>query len=650
MPKTHANKHAPEHAVNQWSLIRHHPHFSPFFWTQFTGAFNDNVFKNGLILFLTFSGQIADQYLPLANNLGAMLFILPFFLCSAFAGQLADKMEKSTLIQRVKLLEIILMVAGAVAFWCHSVAALMAVLFLMGLQSTLFGPVKYSLLPQALHPQQLIGGNALVEMGTFLAILLGTVFAGLWFTSPFPIGGISVSVVIIALMGWIFSRRIPPLSSNDPHLQVDWHLLRQTRVCLAFARTERSVFLSILGISWFWFLGAAYLTQFAQFAKLTLAGSPSIATLLMALLAVGIGIGSAWCERLSNHKVEAGLVPIGAIGLTWAGLDLGSLDYALLQTENAPHTIMTLLSTGVGLRAAIDVLLIGGAGGIYVVPLYALVQQQSAEKIRARVIAANNIINAIAMTASAIFSMVLLVGLEISLPHLFVILACMNVVVALYIFTLVPEFTMRFLVWLFTHSIYRIRHMNLNHIPQEGAALLVSNHVTFVDALIIAAACRRPVRFVVFKPIYDLPILRFIFKISKAIPIDSRRRDPEAYEQAFILIDQLLHAGELVCIFPEGKLTLDGEIDEFRPGIEKIVNTNPTPVVPLALRGLWGSYFSRQQQGVILKWPKKLFARVDLIAGAPIAPEHASLQRIQNAVETLLKPNATIIDHNTETK
>ncbi|MEJ2756782.1 MAG: hypothetical protein P8104_13425, partial [Gammaproteobacteria bacterium] len=424
MPKTHANKHAPEHAVNQWSLIRHHPHFSPIFWTQFTGAFNDNVFKNGLILFLTFSGQIADQYLPLANNLGAMLFILPFFLCSAFAGQLADKMEKSTLIQRVKLLEIILMVAGAVAFWCHSVAALMAVLFLMGLQSTLFGPVKYSLLPQALHPQQLIGGNALVEMGTFLAILLGTVFAGLWFTSPFPIGGISVSVVIIALMGWIFSRRIPPLSSNDPHLQVDWHLLRQTRVCLAFAPT-----------------------------------------LLMALLAVGIGIGSAWCERLSNHKVEAGLVPIGAIGLTWAGLDLGSLDYALLQTENAPHTIMTLLSTGVGLRAAIDVLLIGGAGGIYVVPLYALVQQQSAEKIRARVIAANNIINAIAMTASAIFSMVLLVGLEISLPHLFVILACMNVVVALYIFTLVPEFTMRFLVWLFTHSIYRIRHMNLNHIP-----------------------------------------------------------------------------------------------------------------------------------------------------------------------------------------
>lgn len=622
-------------ASNQWELLRHR-NFSPFFWTQFAGALNDNLFKQGLILFLTFSGIVATEHLALVNNLGALLFILPFFLCSAFAGQLADKMEKSSLIQRIKLLEIALMTLGAWGFLSQNLYLLMTILCLMGLQSTLFGPVKYSLIPQALHSEELVGGNALVEMGTFLAILIGTILAGLWFESDNnALSGISTSILFIAIIGWASSRRIPPLAPNDPSLTIDWHLLRQTKLCISFARVETSVFLSILGISWFWFLGAAYLTQFAQFAKVTLHGTPSIATFFMAMLAIGIALGSAACERLSRHRVEAGLVPIGAFGLSLCGLDLGMQHYLPASVVPEAVTFGHFITSGLGARIAVDILLLGIFGGLYIVPLYALVQQRSPDKLRSRIIAANNIINAFAMVCSALFGLLVLVGLEISLPHFFIVLSCMNSVVAIYIFKIVPEFTMRFMVWVLTHSLYRIRHIDLTHIPREGSALLVANHVTFMDALIIAAASPRPVRFVMFKPIFEIPVLRFIFKTCKAIPIDSRARDPEAYEKAFETISAMLKAGELVCIFPEGKLTLDGQIDDFRPGVEKILKADPVPVIPMAIKGLWGSYFSRQQKGILLKWPRKLFAKVELIASEPVPASQASAKRLQEIVEQL---------------
>jgi 1-acyl-sn-glycerol-3-phosphate acyltransferase len=629
---------AEQMANSQWELLRYR-NFGPFFWTQFAGALNDNLFKNGLILFLTFSGIVANEHLALVNNVGALLFILPFFVCSAFAGQLADKMEKSALIRRIKLLEILLMALGAWAFLAQNLYFLMAILCLMGLQSTLFGPVKYSLLPQALHQEELIGGNALVEMGTFLAILLGTILAGLWFETASPLSGISTSILFVAIVGWICSRRIPQLQPNDPELKIDWHLLRQTKLCLSFARVETAVFLSILGISWFWFLGAAYLTQFAQFAKVTLQGTPAIATLFMAFLAIGIAMGSAACERLSRHRVEAGLVPIGAFGLTICGLDLGLQHYLPANVALGPVDLGTFITSGLGLRISLDILLLGIFGGLYIVPLYAIVQQRSPQKLRSRIIAANNIINAFAMVCSALFGLLILVGLEVTLPHFFIVLACMNMVVALYIFKIVPEFTMRFLVWVLTHSLYRIRHIDLSHIPRQGPALLVANHVTFMDALIIAAASPRPVRFVMFKPIFQIPILRFIFKTCKAIPIDSRSRDPQAYEQAFVTISHMLKSGELVCIFPEGKLTLDGRIDDFRPGVEKILKSDPVPVIPMAIKGLWGSYFCRQQKGILLKLPKKLFAKVELVASTPVPAEEATAKRLQCIVEDLFAEN-----------
>lgn len=628
-----------DHLVpSQWQLLRQR-NFWPFFYTQFAGALNDNLFKNGLILFLTFSGVVANEHLALVNNLGALLFILPFFLCSAFAGQLADKMEKGMLIRRIKLLEIALMVIGAWAFISQNLYLLMTILCLMGLQSTLFGPVKYSLLPQALPPSALVGGNALVEMGTFLAILLGTICAGLWFQTGSPLSGISTSILFVAIIGWYCSTRIPTLPPNDPTLTIDWHLLRQTKLCLSFARFDKAVFLSILGISWFWFLGAAYLTQFAQFAKITLQGTAAIATLFMAMLAIGIALGSAACERLSGHKVEAGLVPLGAFGLSLCGLDLGLQHYLPPSVATGPVELAAFLMSGLGLRISLDILLLGIFGGLYIVPLYALVQQRSPQKLRSRIIAANNVINAFAMVLSALFGLLILVGLELSLPHFFIVLACMNAVVAVYIFRIVPEFTMRFLVWILTHSLYRIRHIDLTHIPRKGPALLVANHVTFMDALIIAAASPRPVRFVMFKPIFDIPVLRFIFKTCKAIPINSRSRDPETYEQAFNTISQMLKAGELVCIFPEGKLTLDGEIDDFRPGVEKILRADPVPVVPMAIKGLWGSYFSKQQKGILLKWPKKLFAKVELVASEPVPAEAATAGRLQEIVTDLFSAN-----------
>jgi len=624
-------------ATSQWALLKT-PRFKPFFFTQFAGAFNDNLYKNGLILFVTYSGIVAEQYLALVNNIGALLFILPFFLFSAFAGQLADQQEKSRLIRRIKLLEVILMSLGAAAFYTQSLVFLLGVLFLMGLQSTLFGPVKYSLLPQALRPEELIGGNALVEMGTFLSILLGTIVAGLWFESQYALVGVSITVILISIIGWMTSRHIPKASPSDPELKLDWNWAKQTKLILAFAKSQRSVFLSILGVSWFWFLGAAYLTQFAQFARITINATPSVATLFMALLAIGIAIGSLSCEKLSRHQVEAGIVPIGAFGLTLLGLDIGWHNYAIFSGIE-PTSLSQILSQSLGLRICLNIFGLGFFGGLYIVPLYALIQQRSMAKLRSRIIAANNIINAFAMVCSALFGILLLVGLQLSIPNFFIVVSLMNLVVAIYIFTLAPEFIMRLMVWLLTHSLYRIRHIDLRHIPKTGPALLVANHVTYMDALIIAAASPRPVRFVMFKPIFDIPILSFIFRTCKAIPIISKNRDPETYEQAFEAISKMLKEGELICIFPEGKLTLDGRIDDFRPGVEKILNRDPVPVVPMALRGLWGSYFSRQQQGILLKWPKKLFARVDVVASEAIAPDEASATKLKEVVETLFEDN-----------
>jgi len=624
----------PYNESSQFGLLRV-KRFAPFFWTQFFGAFNDNIYRNVLIILIAYqSGQMISVDPNMLINLAAGLFIFPFFLFSATAGQLADKYEKSMLIRRIKLFEIAIMGFAAVAFYFHSVSILLILLFFMGTQSSFFGPVKYSIIPQHLKEGEIIGGNAMVEMGTFVSILLGTITGGvlgsLLGDTTYGALLIGAAICIMAFAGWGASCLIPKAEPPAPGLKINWNPIVQTWETIKFARKDRVVFLSILGISWFWFLGLAYQTQIPNFTRLVLKGSESVMILLLAMFSIGIGAGSLLCEWLSGRKIEIGLVPIGSIGLSIFGFDL-FLAYETPDVNQLMGIAQFLQTTG-SIRVLIDLLLIGIFGGFYIVPLYALIQTRSNPEYRSRIIAANNILNALFMVISSISAGVLLGVAKLTIPWFFMVLALANIATALYIYLLVPEFTMRCMVWLLTHVLYRIKHKNLHLIPDEGPAVIVCNHVSFVDALVIAGVCRRPARFVMDKAIFGIPVLNFIFRTGKAIPITSRRIDETVYNEAFDQISQELNEGNVICIFPEGKLTKDGEIDEFKAGIEKIIARNPVPVVPAALRGLWGSFFSYKGGPAMMRFPKRFFSKIEFVVGTPVLPEQLTASGLRDTV------------------
>lgn len=606
--------------------------FLPFFLTQLLGAFNDNIFKQSLILAILYKlSSGADK--SLLVNLCALLFILPFFLFSALGGQFGEKFAKDALIRVIKFAEILIMLAGAAGVLLDNLPLMLAVLFCMGTQSALFGPVKYSILPQHLQEDELVGGNALVEMGTFLAILAGTIGAGIMMASSAYASIVAAAVVTVAVLGYLASRAIPRAHAALPELALDWNIFRQSwRIMrLGLAEQRISVSRSLLGNSWFWFLGAVYLTQIPAYAKDWLYGDESVVTLILTVFSLGIGLGSMLCERMSGHKVEIGLVPFGSIGLTLFGVLLWWHSGDFPQAAQA-HDWLAVLGHGQAWWILGSILGIGLFGGFYIVPLYALIQSRTAEHERARVIAANNILNALFMVLSAIVSILFLSVAELSIPQLFLVISLMNVAVNSYIFKIVPEFSMRFLIWLLGHSMYRVEHKGLDAIPEEGAAVLVCNHVSFVDALLIGGAVRRPVRFVMYYKIYKLPVLNFIFRTAGTVPIAGRNEDLLIYDAAFKKIAEYLRAGELVCIFPEGKLTGDGEINEFKSGIERILAENPVPVIPMALQGLWGSFFSRDPNKGLFR---RLWSRIKLVAGAPLSPEVADRQLLQAQVAEL---------------
>ena len=605
--------------------------FLPFFITQLLGAFNDNIFKQSLILAILFKISSGTDK-ALLINLCALLFILPFFLFSALGGQFGEKFAKDSLIRKIKFAEIVIMLLGAAGVLLGNLPMMLAVLFAMGTQSALFGPVKYSILPQHLEEQELVGGNALVEMGTFLAILAGTIGAGIIMASSGYAHIVAACVVLVAVFGYLASRRIPAASAAMPQLKLDWNILRQSWRIMKLGLGQRpAVSRSLVGNSWFWFLGAVYLTQIPAYAKEWLYGDEGVVTLILTVFSVGIALGSMLCERMSGHKVEIGLVPFGSIGLTLFGILLWWFSGGFPEAAVA-HTWLEVLNYGQAWWILGSILGIGLFGGFYIVPLYALIQSRTVEHERARVIAANNILNAMFMVISAIVSILFLSVAELSIPQLFLTISLMNIAVNSYIFKIVPEFSMRFMIWLLSHSMYRVEHKGLEAIPDEGAVVLVCNHVSFVDALLIGGAVRRPVRFVMYYKIYNLPVLNFIFRTAGTVPIAGRSEDLLIYDAAFKKIAEYLRNGEVVCIFPEGKLTTDGELNEFKNGIERIVEANPVPVIPMALQGLWGSFFSRDPRKGLFK---RLWSRITLVAGTPQAPELVNRELLQAQVAEL---------------
>ncbi len=609
--------------------------FAPFFSTQFLGAFNDNLFKNALIVLLTFQAVNWTTLAPeVLTNLAAGIFILPFFLFSATAGQLADKYDKAKLARLVKLLEIVIMGVALLGFSTHNLAVLLSALFLLGLHSTLFGPVKYAILPQHLREDELVGGNALVEAGTFVAILIGTLAGGLLAgTAGHPVW-VAIAGMVLAVLGYLCSRGIPAAPAPVPELVVSLNPFSETWRNIGFARQNRTVFLSILGISWFWLYGALFLAQFPPYAKNVLGGNETSVTLLLAVFTIGIGFGSLLCERLSAGHVEIGLVPFGSIGLTLFGIDLAFASPTPLPVVT-PLPLASLLALHHIWRVLFDLFALGLFGGFFIVPLYALIQLRSAPAQRARIIAANNILNALFMVCGALAAAGLL-GDGLSIPALFGVAALCNAVVAVYIYSLVPEFMLRFIAWLLVHSVYRLRQHGLENIPEEGAAVLVCNHVSFVDPIVIAAASRRPIRFVMDYRIYRTPIINFVFRHMSAIPIAPARDDAAMMEAAFEEVARALAAGELVAIFPEGRITDSGELYPFRPGVQRIVGRTPVPVIPMALQGLWGSFFSRKDGPAMSKPLRRgLFSKIALVVGAAVAPEAATPEHLQEVVAGL---------------
>lgn len=441
---------------NQFSLMRER-RFRPFFWTQFLGAFNDNVFKTALITLIAFhTAKLTTlDSVSLVTFLPG-LFILPFFLFSATSGQLADKFEKSKIIRFVKLFEILIMLFASIGFITHSLWLLVTALFMMGTHSTMFGPVKYAYLPQHLAQNELIGGNGMVEMGSFVAILLGQIL-GAWLVMHE--GGeliTTCAVLVIAMLGYWVSRGVPNSPAADPQLKINWNPISETYRNIKLIGNQQSLWLAIVGISWFWFYGATVLAQFPNFAKNILFGDESVFILLLTVFSFGIGIGSLMCEKLSYGKIEIGLVLFGAIGLSLFGVDLYFSSTNIHASFNNKYIFnyQTFIGYVAHWRLLADITLIGLFGGFYIVPLYALIQTRPQKSQQSRVIAANNIINALFMVISAGFS-IFIFNQGFNIPQLFLATALLNILVTAYLCIRQPEYVRSFLAWtraLFSNS------------------------------------------------------------------------------------------------------------------------------------------------------------------------------------------------------
>ncbi len=621
---------------NQFALLKQR-RFAPFFWVQFLGAGNDNLFKFAFTVMVTYQLQVSWLPPEMAGLVIGALFILPFLLFSATSGQLADKYDKTALIRFVKWFEIAVMLLASYGFLHADVPVLLGCVFLMGLHSTLFGPVKFAYLPQHLSERELTGGNGMVEMGTFVSILLGNVAGGLLIAMPeIGVYCIVAACVSVAVLGRVLAQAVPVSPPTDPGLKVNWNPFTETWRNLMLARENLVVFRSLLGISWMWFFGAVFLSQFPSFAKDVLHGDEHVASLLLVVFSVGVGVGALLCEMLSRRHVEIGLVPLGAIGMSVFAIDLYFAARGL--PAGGVQTVGEFVARPAHWRVMADLGLLSLFAGVYSVPMYALIQLRSQPTHRARIIAANNILNALFMIVSALGVGVLL-QLHFTIVQVFLVVGVLNAVVAFYIFLLVPEYLLRFIAFIATRLVYRFEIRGDEHIPTKGAAILVCNHVSFVDAVLLMAASPRPIAFIMDHRIFQIPVLGWLFRLAKAIPIAPQRDDPRVYAQAFARARQVLDDGGLVCIFPEGGITRDGQLGEFKGGTMKLLETHPVPVIPMALHNLWGSFFSRIN-GVAMTLPfrRGIYNRVGLAVGAPLPGGQVDLPMLRAQVQALADP------------
>ncbi|MGD9531364.1 MAG: MFS transporter, partial [Pseudonocardia sp.] len=619
--------------TGQFGLLRQR-RFAPLFLTQFLGAANDNLFKFAFTVLVTYQLQVSWLPPAQAGLVVGAAFVAPFLLLSATAGQLADAVDKAVLIRAVKTLEIAIMAVAAWGFLAQLPAVLLGCVVLMGVHSTLFGPVKYAYLPQVLRERELTGGNGLVESGTFVAILLGNLAGGLLVAVPGD-GALLVAVacVVIAVAGRVAAAFVPS-AAPAARVRISANPVSETWRTLRLARENVVVFRSLLGISWLWFVGAVFLALFPTFARDVLGGDEHVASLLLVAFSLGIGAGSLLCETLSRRHVEIGLVPVGALGMTVFMVDLWLATRGFVPP--VASGVGAFLAAPGAVRVLADLVLIAVSAGLFSVPMYALVQLRSPESHRARIVAAGNTMTAVFTIASAGFASGLL-ALGATVPQVFLVTGLLTAAVTVYVLLLVPEYLLRFVAFVVSRCVYRVKITGDEHLPTKGPAIVVANHVSFVDAVLLMVASPRPIRFVMDHRIFAIPVLGALFRLAKAIPIAPEREDPAVYRAAFEAADRVLADGDVLGLFPEGAITRDGELQPFRGGIMKILARRPVPVVPVGLRNLWGSFFSRVESGRAMVRPfrRGIWNRVELAAG-PALPPGISPDGMRAAVAVLL--------------
>lgn len=561
------------------------------------------------------------------------IFILPFFLFSATAGQLADKMSKTTLIRVTKVTEFAVMTLAATGFYFNNFNLLMIVLFLMGTQSAFFGPLKYGIIPQLISRDELVVGNAFIGGGTFLAILIGTILGGVAVSSPSATIVTAIAVLSISGLGIVSSFLVQNCEPVDRSVRPDYTFFKPTLDIIKLTMKDKNIFQACMGISWFWFIGAAILSLIPSLCKDVFMGSETVGTLFLATFTIGMGIGSFLAERLSQNRPEVGMVPIAAVMMS---LFLADMAYCAGQfsapSGDALLGFKEFFNYDYSLRAIIDLLLVSIFGGTYIIPQFTFLQDYTPRNILSRIIAGNNIWNAIFMVSAAVLIMVLS-SLSVSIPEIFFIIAGLNFVFSFYLYFTNSSVTVRFICWFLSKTMYRLKIEGRENIPDEGAVIIACNHVSFIDWILIMSASPRPVRFVIDHAYYYAKGMRFWFKQAHLIPIATKREDPEILNQAFLDMKTGLEEGHVLGIFPEGWITRDGKMKKFQPGIKKITSMHPTVVVPMVIQGLWGSFYSFEGKGVMKGFSLKR-RRVTLKILPAISAEDFDLKKLEELVHS----------------
>ncbi|WP_347557802.1 acyl-[ACP]--phospholipid O-acyltransferase [Robbsia sp. KACC 23696] len=582
--------------------------FLPLFLTQFFGALNDNMLKNAMIMLITYRMASEAHDAQSLVTVAGGLFVLPFFLFSAMAGQMADKYDRAAMTRVIKVVEIVIMVIAVAGFYLHSVAILMVALAGMGIHSTFFGPIKYALLPQQLKPEELLEGNAFIEAGTFLAILIGTIAGGALVLRDHGETLICIALIAIAVIGYLSSRQISAATPSDPSLRINRNLFTETGRIVSQSFQDKAIKRCILGSSWFWFVGATLLAQFAPYVKDVLRADPSVVTLLLTVFSVGVGLGSYACDKLLRGEVQATYVPLAALGLTLFGIDLYVASQhaaALVGTATAADALQSLqafMRVPANWRVLFDLGGIAVCGGIYIVPLYAIMQHRSPPAHRARVIAANNVMNALFMVVSAVLTLVLL-KLHFTIPELFLFVAIANGAVALYICRLLPDALFRSILRAVLTLLYRVEVRHPERYAQAGErVLIVANHTSFLDAVLIAAFLPEKLHFAVNTHVARVWWMKPVLSLVKAFPLD-----PTNPLAAKSLID-LLKRDEKCMIFPEGRLTVTGALMKIYEGPGMIADRSGAQLLPIRIDGAQYTPFSRLRGKVRIRW----FPRITL--------------------------------------